>query len=104
MSKDKYGDFLTPEKATDGRLISYKKSGYDEDGKPVLFGGYDYQGGVRTHDDYWDCDCDQDYIHLKSKSYRCGICDSTEDESPDSRVNEVADYFGWTDKGVDNNE
>jgi len=104
MRKDKYGDSLTPQKATDGRLISYKNSGYDEDGKPVLFGGYDYQGGVRTHDDYWDCDCDQDYIHLKSKSYRCGICDSTEDESPDSRVNEVADYFGWTDKGVDNDE
>jgi len=104
MSKDKYGDFLTPQKATDGRLISYKKSGYDEDGKPVLFGGYDYQGGVRTHDDYWDCDCDQDYIHLKSKAYRCGICESTEDESPDSRVNEVADYFGWTDKGVNNDE
>lgn len=100
MNKDKYGDFITPQKATDGRLISYKNSGYDEDGKPVLFGGYDYQGGVRTHDDYWDCDCEENYIHIKSKSYRCGKCGAREIESPDTRVNEVADYFGWTDKVV----
>jgi hypothetical protein len=95
MNKDKYGDFLIPQKDWDGRLVSYKDSGYDEDGKPVLFGGYDYCGGVRTHDDYWDCECDQDYIHLKSKSYRCEKCEYTADCGPDSRVNEVADYFGW---------
>ena len=98
MNKDKYGDFIVPQKDWDGRLISYKHSGCDADGKPVLFGDYDYQGGVRTHDDYWDCDCEENYIHIKLKSYRCGICESTEDESPDSRVNEVAGYFGWDKK------
>ena len=100
MNKDEYGDFIVPQKDWDGRLISYKHSGYDEDGKPVLFGGYDYQGGVRTHDDYWDCACDQDYIHLKSKSLSCGKCEATEDQSPDSMLDEVVDYFGWLNKGV----
>ena len=75
----------------------YKKDGYDEDGNLKAWGAYDCYGGVRTHDDYWDCDCDDgfNYIHKKSESLVCAVCESEEDDSSDSRVNEVAEKFGW---------
>ena len=76
--------------------MNYHDDGYDSDGKPEPYGGYDAYGGVRTHADYWDCGCDYHYIHAKADTLICKVCGDEEDESPDARVNEVADALGWT--------
>ena len=47
---------------------------------------------IETDPKYWDCECDQNYIHAKAKTLVCHVCGATEDESPDSRVNELKDY------------
>ena len=49
-------------------------------------------GGVRTTDKYWDCECDNNYIHPKSQ-FRCDICGATSDACPDSHVVEVVRYL-----------
>lgn len=41
-----------------------------------------------TTEEYWDCECDDNYIHLKSESF-CLQCKAKAGESPDSRVDEV---------------
>ena len=40
---------------------------------------------------YWDCNCDDNYIHAKSqvKCWRCGV---SKNESPDSHILEVQKY------------
>ena len=38
---------------------------------------------------YWDCECEKDYIRPKSKP-ECFICNTCEDDQPDSRADEVA--------------
>ena len=43
--------------------------------------------------DYWDCDCEQDYIHLNSQDL-CLVCGYTQEESPPSRQSEVKKYKG----------
>ncbi len=42
-----------------------------------------------TRPDYWDCNCDEDYIHQKSCD-RCDQCEAVPDEQPDSHKTEVA--------------
>ena len=76
-------------------MSNWEANGFDHNGLPEPFGGYDYQGGVRTHDDYWDCGCDRNYIHEKAVTLVCEKCGYEEDDSPDSRVNEVAEALGW---------
>ena len=44
---------------------------------------------VETNPNYWDCECETNFIHAKSKTLACSLCGMTEDESPDSRVNEI---------------
>ena len=41
--------------------------------------------------DYWDCECDKDYIHHKGNTTYCDRCKRHEDEMPDSRLEEVLD-------------
>jgi len=48
---------------------------------------------VITDPNYWDCDCDSNYIHKKSESLSCPICNMTEDECSDSRPNEIKLYY-----------
>jgi len=56
-----------------------------------------------TCTNYWDCDCDTNYIHYKKLS-RCNNCDADwiTCDTPDSRVDEVLQMlneqkhkFGW---------
>jgi threonine synthase len=42
--------------------------------------------------DYWDCECVNNFIHSKEKSF-CKVCGSFADEQPESRVNEVKDWL-----------
>ena len=44
---------------------------------------------VETNPNYWDCECETNFIHAKSKTLACSLCGMTEDESPDFRVNEI---------------
>jgi len=50
-----------------------------------------------TTDDYWDCDCEDNYIHPIEQKY-CPICDSHEENYPSSRVNEVGELLLRQDK------
>ena len=42
-----------------------------------------------TNDDYWDCECKEDYINKKSEKSHCGWCDTNMEDQPDSIVSEV---------------
>ena len=43
---------------------------------------------VFTTEDFWDCECEENYIHSKAE-YKCDKCGFLHHEMPDSRVNEV---------------
>ncbi len=42
-----------------------------------------------TNPNFWDCECDTNYIHNKSEKTHCSICDCYEEDQPDSMENEV---------------
>ena len=42
-----------------------------------------------THPAFWDCECDVDYIQIKSKTLYCWKCGADEDDMPDSHTKEV---------------
>ncbi|PJZ28787.1 hypothetical protein CH370_20800 [Leptospira kmetyi] len=44
--------------------------------------------------DFWDCECEDDFIHLKSALQECPKCGSVEEEQPNSISSEVL-AFGW---------
>ena len=43
---------------------------------------------LTTHRDYWDCECEQNYIHSKDVD-ECKVCGSLWEEQPESRTSEV---------------
>lgn len=46
-----------------------------------------------TRDDYWDCECETNYIHPKTQR-TCSICNVNADDQPDSIAREVEIYLG----------
>ena len=50
-------------------------------------------GMATTDDRFWDCECEEHYIHPVSEN-RCSICGCEEVEMPPSRPNEILEYFG----------
>jgi len=46
-----------------------------------------------TTENYWDCECEQDYIHAKNEQL-CSRCYAIPDDQPDSRIDEVFEQFG----------
>jgi len=42
----------------------------------------------KTTEQYWDCECRQNYIHPKSKGH-CKLCNALREDQPDSIINEV---------------
>jgi len=44
----------------------------------------------QTHQEYWDCECEQNYIHSKYHKTSCDICDTNMEDQPDSMRSEVA--------------
>ena len=42
-----------------------------------------------TTENFWDCECEENYIHPKAEGM-CEVCKYTANDSPNSRVNEVA--------------
>ena len=43
---------------------------------------------IITTPDYWDCECENNYIHPR-KHDECKVCGSIEEEQPESRLSEV---------------
>ncbi len=46
---------------------------------------------IDTTEEYWDCECEYNYIHPKTQK-SCPICGAMADEQPDSIVDEVERY------------
>ena len=63
--------------------------GTDDDGTEYSF---------FTNQAYWDCECDEDYIHKKTEQKRCTKCDTFHEDQPDSRQHEIDSFV--TDKTV----
>jgi len=43
-----------------------------------------------TDPNYWDCECEEKYIHHKSARKECTKCGTFHEDQPDSRVDEIA--------------
>jgi len=48
-------------------------------------------GGITLNLDYWDCECDDNYIHFKART-NCSKCGAIQEDQPSSRSNEVKIY------------
>lgn len=51
----------------------------------------EHQSGTtvfHTSDDFWDCECDENYIHSKL-IYHCPECGAEQDDQPDARIEEI---------------
>jgi hypothetical protein len=44
---------------------------------------------IETNENYWDCECEINYIHNKKKGNYCPICKTFEEDQPDSRQIEI---------------
>ena len=44
---------------------------------------------IELNENYWDCECEEDYIHEKAKKKYCVKCNTLHFNQPDSRQNEV---------------
>ena len=45
--------------------------------------------GFFLNNSYWDCDCEDNYIHKRSESEFCNICGVHQEDMPDSREHEI---------------
>lgn len=50
--------------------------------------------------EFWDCECEYDFIHDKRVGNYCPKCKSHEEDQPDSRVNELFLYTRKKDKAI----
>lgn len=46
------------------------------------------------NENYWDCECEHDYIHPKSEKF-CPKCGAVQDRAPDSITSEVEEYYAY---------
>ena len=54
------------------------------------------QDRVELTDEFWDCECEKDYIRSKTE-VNCSKCGAFRDEQPDSRQEEVSKLSGKSD-------
>lgn len=38
---------------------------------------------------FWDCECENDYIHEKSIELACSICGANDEDMPDAHADEI---------------
>jgi hypothetical protein len=50
-------------------------------------------GDVITVDGFWDCECDNNYIH-RAEEQECQICNCKAEDQPDSRLPEILAEYG----------
>lgn len=48
---------------------------------------------TKTTEDYWDCECKENYIHSKKTVSSCDKCGAYWEDQPDSRIEEVLQMF-----------
>ena len=56
-------------------------------------------GGIMLALDYWDCECEDDYIHPNSVK-ACGVCGSEQEDQPSSRADEVRAWRRERERGL----
>lgn len=44
---------------------------------------------IILHPDWWECECDTDFLHAKSVKLECLKCGAIESECPDARVSDL---------------
>ena len=44
---------------------------------------------ILLNPNYWDCECESDYIHKKVATTHCVKCHTYEEDQPDSRQEEI---------------
>lgn len=49
-------------------------------------------GDITLNLEYWDCECCEDYIHSIKEIY-CDRCNTFEEDSPNSREDEIKKFF-----------
>ncbi len=45
-------------------------------------------GDIELTTEYWDCECEKNYIHLRSEE-SCPVCQALQEDQPNSHVSEV---------------
>lgn len=45
-------------------------------------------GDLTINLEYWDCECESDFIHSISENI-CSVCNSEKENNPNSRENEI---------------
>lgn len=58
-----------------------------------LHGTHKNSNGFYTDTDYWDCECDDNYIHKKTSGNYCPHCNQFMEENPDARVTEITKHY-----------
>ena len=62
----------------------------------------DFYNIIQTSVHFWDCDCEENFIHRKSFNSlleaegmrdRCAVCGAKEEESADSRIDEIIRHY-----------
>jgi hypothetical protein len=43
---------------------------------------------IQINPNFWDCECEKNYIHPKTQK-ECAICGAKSEDMPDSRQNEI---------------
>ena len=61
------------------------------DGVPVRT---EKTGDIILASDYWECGCNNDFVHKKSEDSSCADCGFTIDDGADARLNDVLIKFG----------
>lgn len=51
---------------------------------------------IELTNEYWDCECEKEYIHLRSEE-SCQKCKALQEDQPDSRVSELLKFGFVTD-------
>lgn len=50
-------------------------------------------GDIELVNEFWECECDENYIHLKENELVCPICEGIENENPDARIEDVIRFL-----------
>lgn len=50
-------------------------------------------GDIVRAEDFWDCECDKNFIHRTSTDPVCDICGCNNMDCPDSRLEEIIVYY-----------
>lgn len=56
------------------------------------YSGKDVTDDCMTTPAFWDCECEENYIHPRNIS-RCGRCGAKRDDQPDARLDEVKEML-----------